>query len=332
MNIYKNKSILVTGGTGSFGKSFISYLLKKKFPFSRIIIFSRDEFKQHELARELNAKKNYNLRFFLGDVRDKDRLLYAFKNLDFVIHAAALKQVPAAEYNPIEFIKTNIIGAQNIIEAAVHNNVEKVLALSTDKAVAPINLYGATKLCSDKLFIAANNIVGKNKTKFSVVRYGNVMGSRGSVLPEFLKNNSKKLIYNITDIRMTRFNMLMHEAIDLVISSLKNCLGGEIIVPKLKSFKVVDLARAINSNCEFKIIGIRPGEKIHEELITEAESLNTFEFKDYFLISSDNLEKKFFSKIKSKKIKKSFSYNSKDNIFLTVNEIKALVKNFLLAK
>ncbi len=209
MKKFKNKSILITGGTGSFGKNFINYLLKNKFPFSRIVIFSRDEFKQDQLQKELNLKKHQNLRFFLGDVRDKDRLLYAFKDLDFVIHAAALKQVPAAEYNPIEFIKTNVLGAQNVIEASLERNVSKVLALSTDKAVAPINLYGATKLCSDKLFISANNITGKGTTSFSVVRYGNVLGSRGSVLPEFLKIKSKNKIFNITDLNMTRFNILM---------------------------------------------------------------------------------------------------------------------------
>ena len=232
MNLYKNKSILITGGTGSFGKSFVSYLLKKKYPFSRIIIFSRDEFKQAEMAKQFVEKNNSNLRFFLGDVRDKERLLFAFRDIDYVIHAAALKQVPAAEYNPIEFIKTNVLGSQNIIEASLINKVTKVLALSTDKAVAPINLYGATKLCAEKLFVAANNIVGKNKTSFSIIRYGNVMGSRGSVLPEFLKHNTKN-IFNITDLRMTRFNILMQEAINLVTWSLENSLGGEIFIPKL---------------------------------------------------------------------------------------------------
>jgi len=330
MNKFRNKSILITGGTGSFGKNFISYLLKNKFPFSRIIIFSRDEFKQDQLQKELDFKSNNNLRFFLGDVRDKDRLLYAFKELDFVVHAAALKQVPAAEYNPIEFIKTNVIGAQNIIEASLHNNVQKVLALSTDKAVAPINLYGATKLCAEKLFISANNITGKNLTRFSVVRYGNVLGSRGSVLPEFLKFKSKGHVFNITDLSMTRFNILMDEAINLVILALNNGLGGEIFVPKLKSFKVTDLAKALDSSCKFNIIGIRPGEKLHEELITKAESYNSFDFDKYFIILQEKFQKRYGKKIINKKIKFFYSYNSEENIFLTIKEIKYILSRFLI--
>jgi UDP-N-acetylglucosamine 4,6-dehydratase (inverting) len=328
MNKFRNKSILITGGTGSFGKNFISYLLKNKFPFSRIIVFSRDEFKQDQLQKEFNLKKNNNLRFFLGDVRDKDRLLFAFKELDFVVHAAALKQVPAAEYNPIEFIKTNVIGAQNIIEASLHNNVQKVLALSTDKAVAPINLYGATKLCSDKLFISANNITGKNLTRFSVVRYGNVLGSRGSVLPEFLKFKSKGHVFNITDLGMTRFNILMEEAINLVILALNNGMGGEIFVPKLKSFKVTDLAKALDSGCKFNITGIRPGEKLHEELITKAESYSCFDFNKYFIILQENFQKKHGKLIINKKIKFPYSYNSEENIFLTIKEIKYILSRF----
>ena len=329
MNKFKNKSILITGGTGSFGKNFISYLLKNKFPFSRIIVFSRDEFKQDQLQKELDFKNNNNLRFFLGDVRDKDRLLYAFKELDFVVHAAALKQVPAAEYNPIEFIKTNVIGAQNIIEASLHNNVKKVLALSTDKAVAPINLYGATKLCSDKLFISANNIAGKNITRFSVVRYGNVLGSRGSVLPEFLKFKSNGHIFNITNINMTRFNILMEEAINLVMLAINNGIGGEIFVPKLKSFKVTDLAKALDDRCKINIIGIRPGEKLHEELITKAESYNCFDFDKYFLILQENFQKGY-KNIINKKIKLPHSYNSEENIFLTIKEIKYILSKFLV--
>ena len=330
MNKFKNKSILITGGTGSFGKNFISYLLKNKFPFSRIIVFSRDEFKQDQLQKELNFKKNNNLRFFLGDVRDKDRLLYAFKDLDFAVHAAALKQVPAAEYNPIEFIKTNVIGAQNIIEASLHNNVKKVLALSTDKAVAPINLYGATKLCSDKLFISANNIKGKNVTKFSVVRYGNVLGSRGSVLLEFLKFKSNGHIFNITNTNMTRFNILMEEAINIVMLAINNGIGGEIFVPKLKSFKVTDLAKALDNRCKFNIIGIRPGEKLHEELFTKAESYNCFDFDKYFVIFQENFQKEYYKKITKKKIKLPYSYNSKENIFLTIKEIKYILSKSLI--
>ena len=328
MNKFRNKSILITGGTGSFGKNFISYLLKNKFPFSRIIVFSRDEFKQDQLQKEFNLKKNNNLRFFLGDVRDKDRLLFAFKELDFVVHAAALKQVPAAEYNPIEFIKTNVMGAQNIIEASLHNNVQKVLALSTDKAVAPINLYGATKLCSDKLFISANNITGKNVTRFSVVRYGNVLGSRGSVLQEFLKFKSKGQDFNITDLGMTRFNILMEEAINLVILALNNGMGGEIFVPKLKSFKVTDLAKALDSGCKFNITGIRPGEKLHEELITKAESYSCFDLNKYFIILQENFKKRYEKSIINKKIKFPYSYNSEENIFLTIKEIKYILSKF----
>jgi UDP-N-acetylglucosamine 4,6-dehydratase (inverting) len=322
MKIFKNKSILITGGTGSFGKNFVNYLLKNKFPFSRIVIFSRDEFKQDQLQKELNIQKHQNLRFFLGDVRDKDRLLYAFKDLDFVIHAAALKQVPAAEYNPIEFIKTNVLGAQNIIEASLERNIFKVLALSTDKAVAPINLYGASKLCSDKLFISANNITGKSKTLFSVVRYGNVLGSRGSVLPEFLKIKSKDKIFNITDVNMTRFNILMEDAINLVVLALNKALGGEIFVPKLKSFKITDLAKAIDGKCKFNITGIRPGEKLHEELITIADSYNCFEFKDYFLLIQKSFQKRYGKRIVNKRIKFPHSYNSESNIFLTIKEIR----------
>jgi UDP-N-acetylglucosamine 4,6-dehydratase (inverting) len=325
MKKFKNKSILITGGTGSFGKNFINYLLKNKLPFSRIVIFSRDEFKQDQLQKELNIKKHTNLRFFLGDVRDKDRLLYAFKDLDFVIHAAALKQVPAAEYNPIEFIKTNVLGAQNIIEASLERNIFKVLALSTDKAVAPINLYGATKLCSDKLFISANNIAGKSRTSFSVVRYGNVLGSRGSVLPEFLKIKSKNKIFNITDLNMTRFNILMEDAINLVFLALNKSLGGEIFVPKLKSFKITDLAKAIDSKCQFNITGIRPGEKLHEELIATADSHNCFDLNNYFLIIQESFQKRHGKQIINKRIKFPYSYNSEKNIFLTIKEIKDII-------
>lgn len=325
MNLYKNKSILITGGTGSFGKSFVSYLLKKKYPFSRIIIFSRDEFKQAEMAKQFVEKNNSNLRFFLGDVRDKERLLFAFRDIDYVIHAAALKQVPAAEYNPIEFIKTNVLGSQNIIEASLINKVTKVLALSTDKAVAPINLYGATKLCAEKLFVAANNIVGKNKTSFSIIRYGNVMGSRGSVLPEFLKHNTKN-IFNITDLRMTRFNILMQEAINLVTWSLENSLGGEIFIPKLKSFKITDLAKSVNEKYKFNVTGIRPGEKLHEELITFLESSFTFDLGNLYSILPRNLQHKYNKKLLQKKIKKPFSYNSEENNFLSIKEIKKILK------
>lgn len=329
MKVFKNKSILVTGGTGSFGTSFIEYLLKNKFPFSKIIIFSRDEYKQDLLKKRFNSNNYNNIRFFLGDVRDKDRLLYAFKDLDFVVHAAALKQVPAAEYNPIEFIKTNIIGAQNIIEASLERKISKVLALSTDKAVAPINLYGATKLCSDKLFISANNYAGRNSTIFSLVRYGNVLGSRGSVLHEFLKQKTKDKIFNITNVSMTRFNILMEDAINLVLLALNKALGGEIFVPNLKSFKVVDLAKAIDRECKFNVIGIRPGEKLHEELISAAESYNCFNLGKYFLVIQENFQKRYGKKIYKNKIKAPYSFNSEVNNFLSIKQIKDLLdKNF----
>jgi UDP-N-acetylglucosamine 4,6-dehydratase (inverting) len=330
MKEFKNTSILITGGTGSFGREFVDFLIKKKYPFDRIIIFSRDEFKQDEMQQELIRKKNKNLRFFLGDIRDKDRLNYALRDVDSVVHAAALKQVPASEYNPIEFIKTNVIGAQNIIEAALNSKVKKVIALSTDKAVAPVNLYGATKLCSDKLFVSANNISGKSGKAFSIVRYGNVLGSRGSILPQFFEEiKLKSNIFKITDTKMTRFNILMENAIDMVVWSLKHSNGGEILVPKLKSIKVIDLARAINPNYELKIIGIRPGEKIHEELIASADGYQTYDLGKYYSIIPHNLFLKIKDQSKYKKINYPFSYNSENNNFLSIKQIQNIVsKNF----
>ena len=267
MNL-NNKSILLTGGTGSFGKNFLKNVVKKFNGIKRLVIFSRDEFKQFELQKEFNMDKYPFLRYFVGDVRDKQRLKLALKEIEIVIHAAALKQVPTAEYNPFEYINTNIIGAENLIQASLESNVKKVIALSTDKAAAPINLYGATKLCSDKLFIAANNIKGKQDIIFSVVRYGNVMSSRGSIVPYFKELSKKQNFLPITDLRMTRFNILIDDAVDFVIKCLKISKGGEIFVPKIPSYKITDLARAIKNNCKFKIIGKRPGEKIHEEMIT----------------------------------------------------------------
>jgi UDP-N-acetylglucosamine 4,6-dehydratase (inverting) len=326
MKKFKNKSILITGGTGFFGKNFVNYLLKNKFPFSRIIIFSRDEFKQDQLQKELNSKKHQNLRFFLGDVRDKDRLLYAFKELDFVIHAAALKQVPAAEYNPIEFIKTNILGAQNIVEASLERNVSKVLAVSTDKAVAPINLYGATKLCLEKLFISSNNFVGNRKICFSCVRYGNVLGSRGSVLPLFLEQE-KKNFFTITDSRMTRFNIMIEDCIKIVFFALENSIGGEIFVPRVSSINIVDLAKAINSKKKIKYIGLRPGEKLHEELLQSSDSFSILELKNYYVIinkynKSDKILSYYKKNFSAKFVPNNFSYNSKENNFLSVSEIR----------
>ena len=283
INFFKNKTLLITGGTGSFGKAFVKFLLSKKIPLKKIIIFSRDELKQHEMSLIYSEEKFSNIRYFLGDIRDKSRLLSAFENVDIVIHAAALKQVVAAEYNPIEFIKTNVIGSQNIIECSLQLGVQNIVALSTDKASSPINLYGATKLCADKLFSSANNIKGIKKVKFSIVRYGNVMGSRGSVLHSFIeqKKNNELLI---TDPSMTRFNIMLEEAINMVMWTILNSQGGEIFIPKISSFNITDLAKAVCEKCAIKIIGIRPGEKIHEEMISSFDSKNTFDLNKYYSI------------------------------------------------
>ncbi len=331
--MFNNKNIFVTGGTGSFGKSFIKKLLTDYKP-NKIIIFSRDELKQFEMQNSIDfSKYNKILRYFIGDVRDKDRLLLALDNeIDFVVHAAALKQVPTAEYNPFEAVKTNIFGAQNIIEACLERQVKKVIALSTDKAAAPINLYGATKLTSDKLFIAANNYVGKKNMKFSVVRYGNVFGSRGSVAPFFL-NQKEKGFLTLTDKNMTRFNITLSEGVNFVLRSFENMLGGEIFVPKIDSFWVTDLIKAIDNKIKVKNVGIRPGEKIHEEMITLSDSMNTIEFDDYYVIL--NNVKTYLAKnskyLKSKKkkfikIKIPFSYNSHNNKnFLSISQLKQLI-------
>ena len=327
-NYFAGKTILITGATGSFGKAFLGYLLKNYINIRKIIVFSRDELKQFDLSLEYPERKYPNLRYFLGDVRDKDRLLSVTENVDYVVHAAAQKQVPAAEYNPFEAIKTNIIGAQNLIEACITQNVKKVIALSTDKAVAPQNLYGATKLCSDKLFISANEIKGKKKISFSIVRYGNVMGSRGSVIPVFLKQKKTGKVM-ITDKNMTRFNVLMDKAIETVIWSLQNSKGGEVIIPKAPSYRIEDLAKAIAPKCQKKVIGIRPGEKLHEEMINQNDAMYTYELKDKYIISHKKND--YLNKPNIKKVKKNFSYNSKENKFLTINEIKKLViKHFNL--
>jgi UDP-N-acetylglucosamine 4,6-dehydratase len=328
--MFDNKNVLITGGTGSFGQNFLKFLLKK-YKCKRIVIFSRDELKQSEMHEN---HKNLELRFFLGDVRDKERVEAATREVDILIHAAAMKQVPASEYNPTECIKTNIIGAQNIIAAAIKNNISKVIALSTDKAVNPINLYGATKLVSDKLFIAANNITGKYKTIFSVVRYGNVVGSRGSVLPFFKKLIEDKTNYfPITDPEMTRFWYEMDNAIKFVDKSLNLMKGGEIFVPKIKSVKIVDLAKSLNDKYKLKITGIRPGEKIHEVMCPKDESDRTIEFKDYYIITpSITFGKKrsinYFRNILGelgKKVKKHFEYSSdKNKDFMTMKEIKEI--------
>lgn len=327
INFFKNKTILITGGTGSFGKQLVSYLLKNKLPILKIIVFSRDEFKQFELSKIFPEEKYPCMRYFIGDVRDKDRLMLALQGVDYVIHAAALKQVLVAEYNPFEAIKTNIIGSQNLIECCLNNTVKKVIALSTDKAAAPLNLYGATKLCSEKLFIAANNIIGKKKISFSVVRYGNVLGSRGSVIPEFFKQKQRGTLF-ITDKEMTRFSISLEESVDFVMLALISSVGGEIFVPKIPSFRIIDLAQVISSKSKIKFTGIRAGEKIYEELITIPESLNTFESKNYYLILPF-LHKKFSFLIKGlKKITKPFSYNSSNCFILKKEQIKSLlVKN-----
>ena len=330
MNFLKNKSILITGGTGSFGSRLLRYLLRLKTNRpKKVIVFSRDELKQFELLRIYPEKDYPTVRFFLGDIRDKQRLKMAFEDVDYVIHAAALKQVPTAEYNPIEFVKTNVIGSQNIIEAAIETNVKKVIALSTDKASSPINLYGATKLCADKLFLSANTLVGKKNTSFSVVRYGNVFGSRGSVIPFFLDLNKKKQQLIITDPNMTRFNIDLDDAVKLVVNVIKTSVGGEIFVPKISSYRIMDIAKAIQDEKKVKIVGIRPGEKLHEELISKAEGYNTFDLGNYFIIAGNEKSIIFFTKKKYKKIKIGNNYNSLDNQnFLTVGQIKKLIENY----
>ena len=278
--MFNNKTVLITGGTGSFGKKFISVLLGRYKP-RKVIIYSRDELKQYDMQQQL--KKHKNVRFFIGDVRDKDRLLMAFHGVDFVLHAAALKQVPAMEYNPAEGIKTNTIGAMNIIDAAIERKVKKVVALSTDKACNPINLYGATKLCSDKLFIAGNSYSGSAKTEFSVVRYGNVAGSRGSVVPFFKQKIAEGMI-PITDERMTRFFITLDQAVDFVIRCFEIMRGGELFVPKIPSVKITELARVMAPKCRIKFVGIRPGEKLHEVMISEDDARNTLEFNDFYVV------------------------------------------------
>lgn len=330
----QRSNILITGGTGSFGKYFLKKLVETYKDLPRIVIYSRDELKQWELQQEYPKSKYPNIRFFLGDIRDLQRLKNALEKIDVVIHAAALKQVTAAEYNPIEFIKTNIIGSENIVRACMDTNVKKVIALSTDKAAAPINVYGATKLVSDKLFIAGNNIKGNRDLSFSCVRYGNVMGSRGSVIPLFLEK-SKTGNLTITDPNMTRFNITLEQATKMVLWVLENSYGGEIFVPKIPSYQITDLAEAIGPSCKKIIIGVRSGEKIHEEMITAADSYNTFDLGDYYAIIHPSNEIKrnqyknhFHSlNLKFDQMKIGLSYNSKENKpYLTVQQIRDLIK------
>ena len=327
----KKNSYLITGGTGSFGKAFVKKIIESKNKVSRLVIFSRDELKQYEMSQLFPRKKYPFIRYFLGDVRDENRILTATENIETVIHAAALKQVPTTEYNPFEAIKTNILGANNVIHAAIKNNVKNVIALSTDKACSPINLYGATKLCSDKLFISANNIKGNRNIKFCVVRYGNVLGSRGSVIPFFLKNKSKGIL-PITHKEMTRFNITLDYAVDTVIWSLKNLNGGELLVPKLPSYRILDLANAISFSSKKTIIGIRPGEKIHEEMISLSDSQNTIELKNCYLLLpslTKDILKKYKKKFNAKLVKKNFTYSSNKNTkFLSIKELKKLILDY----
>ena len=328
------KRVLITGGTGSFGRAFIAHLIRDYPEIERIVIFSRDELKQWEMQQIYSTDKYPQLRFFLGDVRDRDRLTRALEGIDTVIHAAALKQVPAAEYNPIEFIYTNVMGAENVVQACLDTNVQTVIALSTDKAAAPVNLYGATKLCSDKLFIAANNIVGSRDLRLSVVRYGNVMGSRGSVIPLFMQQ-AKTGTLNITDPGMTRFNISLEAGINMVLWAVKNALGGEIFVPKIPSYRIMDVAQAIGPSCSINISGIRPGEKLHEEMITQSDSANTVDLGDYYAIlpGSNKVDYSRNAQLNNftfKKVQDSFSYNSGTNEdFLTVAQIRDLIKQHL---
>ena len=332
-----NKSILVTGGTGSFGKKFIETVLVNYNP-KKVIIYSRDELKQFEMQQLNKFKKSgVSIRYFIGDVRDYLRLKMAMTDVDVVIHAAALKQVPACEYNPFEAVKTNIMGGQNVIDAAMAQGVKRVIALSTDKAAAPINIYGATKLTSDKLFIAANNYKGGHKIKFSVVRYGNVMGSRGSVIPLFMERKNDGIL-PITDECMTRFNITLKDGVDFVLQCLDRMWGGELFVPKIPSYRIIDVAKAIAPECKIEIIGIRPGEKLHEEMITETDALNSVEFEKYYVIlpSSAKLgwtKDEFIKNYNSgtgKMCKLGFSYNSGTNKdSLTVKDLQELIKNYM---
>jgi UDP-N-acetylglucosamine 4,6-dehydratase/5-epimerase len=304
---------MITGGTGSFGKKFVEIVLKKYLP-KKVIIYSRDELKQFEMQQHWPDASGTPMRYFIGDVRDRHRLTRAMEGVDVVIHAAALKQVPAAEYNPDECIKTNIVGAQNIVDAALSTNVKVVIALSTDKAAAPINLYGATKLVSDKLFIAANNIKGKRDLRFSVVRYGNVMGSRGSVIPFFGNLASQGKPLPITHKDMTRFNISLEDAVEMVIWSIENALGGEIFVPKIPSYKIETLARAIAPNATLEDVGIRPGEKLHEEMITSSDSFNTIEFDKYYaILPADAQKAKYLTHFSATEVEAGFTYNSGGN-------------------
>jgi UDP-N-acetylglucosamine 4,6-dehydratase len=335
--MFSNSSILITGGTGSFGQAFVKTVLLRYPDIVRLVVFSRDELKQFEMAQTWSDGKHPGLRFFLGDVRDQGRIQRALEGIDYVVHGAALKQVVAAEYNPFEFIQTNVIGANNLINACLNAGVKRVVALSTDKAAAPINLYGATKLCSDKLFVAANNVRGKRDLRFSVVRYGNVMGSRGSVIPFFLNRKASGKL-PITDVNMTRFNISLQEGVDMVLWALENAYGGEIFVPKIPSYRITDVAAAIGPDCKHEVVGIRPGEKVHEEMITASDSPNTVDLGRYYAIlpsssgpqSGGMTLQQYCEKTGAVRLPPGFSYNSGDNSeFLSVEQIRALIQTHI---
>lgn len=331
-NFFDNKTILITGGTGSLGNALTKHIFSNFPTIRKLIIFSRDEQKQFQMAQEYPPHLFPNIRFFIGDVRDKERLIRAMEGVDYVIHAAAMKHVPIAEYNPDECVKTNIGGAENVIDACLKTGVSRVVALSTDKACAPINLYGATKLTSDKLFIAANNIRGKRDIRFSVVRYGNVMGSNGSVIPFFMSKR-KEGILPVTDVQMTRFNISLQEGVDMVLFAMQHGWGGEVFVPKIPSYKITDVAKAIGPECEVKIVGIRPGEKIHEEMITSSDSFTTYDLGKYYVILPQvpvwNLNE--FIKIHNAKlVPAGFNYSSGENTqWETVESLRTLIKEHL---
>ena len=327
--MFNEKSILITGGTGSFGKAFVKTILTRYPDIKRLVVYSRDELKQFEMSQQFPDSQHRGIRYFIGDVRDESRLCRALEGIDIVVHAAALKQVPAAEYNPFECIKTNVLGAQNLIEACLDSNVQHVVALSTDKAAAPINLYGATKLCSDKLFVAANNIKGHRDLRFSVVRYGNVMGSRGSVIPFFLEKRASGIL-PITHPDMTRFNISLQDGVDMVLWSLENTWGGEVLIPKIPSYRITDVAKAIGPECEHRVIGVRAGEKIHEEMITASDSFNTVDLGPYYAILPSGGAYSiadYCAKTGAKPVEPGFSYNSGSNAhFLTVDELRSLIQ------
>ena len=329
MPFNSNSRLLITGGTGSFGKAFVARILEQFPDIRRVVIYSRDELKQWEMQQQFPEKEYPQLRFFIGDVRDQNRLRRALEGIDTVVHAAALKQVPAAEYNPMEFVKTNVLGAENVIQACLDASVKRVVALSTDKAAAPINLYGATKLCSDKIFVAANNIKGDRALRFTVVRYGNVMGSRGSVIPFFLQKAQSGNI-PITDPAMTRFNISLNDGVSMVIWALEHALGGEILVPKIPSYRITDIAEAIGPNCKKTIVGIRPGEKIHEEMITTSDSFNTIDLGSYYaILPSDRSVHEMYRAggMHVKAVEQGFAYNSGSNPeFLSIEQIRDLIR------